>query len=102
MPSSNLYISVYDEQSNDLNDVEITIYQNQELILKQKSDTNPHFFVLDAKPKQYSFDPFFPEPYRSYDIEVQKTGYLKEIRNDVRVFEDIDSTLEIVMVKINA
>ena len=102
MPSSTIYISIFDEQFNDLENAEIVIYQNQERKLQQISSTNPNIFILDAKPKEYSFDPFYPEPYLSYDIEVRKEGYFLESRKDIRVFEDINSTLDIVMVKNNA
>lgn len=103
MPTSALYINVYDVNTNRIEEAEITVYQNQELISRQLSLANTaNLFVLDTKPKEYSFDPFYPEPYISYDIEVVKSGFQSEYRSDIRVFEDINSTLEIVMVENNA
>ena len=103
MPTSSLYIEVFDLHTNRIEDAEISIYQNQNLVSRQLSQANTAtLFILDTKSKEYSFDPFYPEPYISYDIEIVKKGFQSETRNDIRVFEDINSTLEIVMVEDDA
>jgi hypothetical protein len=56
--------------------------------------------------QELGFIYFVCDPRSDYqylvDIEVRKEGYFLESRKDIRVFEDINSTLDIVMVKNNA
>ena len=103
MANSTLYIDVFDQNFQRIDAAQISIYQNQVLVSQQFSQLNESsIFVLDAKLKEYSFDSYFPEPYISYDIFVEKNGYQAENRYDIRIFEDISSTLEIVMVENHA
>lgn len=100
MPNSLLSIDVFDENKQPLDQVDISIYFNQQLVDHQISKVNQStIFILTTKPKENSLDPFFPEPYFSYDITIKKEGFKLEERKDIRVFEGISSFLEILMEK---
>ena len=98
MPNSSLFIRIFNEVSQQIEAAEISIYNQQMLIAQKKSSLSEATeFILESKPKENSLDPFSLEPYASYDIEVIKDD-IKVHRYDIRVFEGINSYLDIVLV----
>lgn len=99
MPTSLLRVLVKDESNQFLDQSIVSVYQRDILIdRKISSDGLPVIFVLNAQDSENSLDPFYPAPYESYEVYAQKEGFQTEIREDIRVFENIGSELEIVMV----